>query len=195
MGYPPDYLSHVLPTLAKFVIAMALIMGVPAGCRKLRFPSVVGLLLVGVGIGPHGLGIIGANRPVADFFAELGKLLLMFFAGLEVDLALFKQASKKAITFGLTTTACPLILGIIVGLIFGYTGVAAVVLGSLLASHTLLAAPTITRLGLVKTEPITITYGATVMSDTLSLIVFAVCLSIYKTGFSIFSVGLQLGKL
>src|SRR5271163_3721030 len=57
-------------------------------------------------------------------------------------------------------------------------------LGSLLASHTLLGLPVIDRLGLHRLEPITVAIGATVMSDTLSLVVFAVCVSIYTTGFS-----------
>jgi Kef-type K+ transport system membrane component KefB len=98
----------------------------------------VGLLLSGILIGPHVLGIFGESTPIAGFFAELGKLLLMFFAGLEIDLALFRQARRKAITFGLFTTGIPLLLGTAVGLWFGYHTIAAVVLGSLLASHTLL---------------------------------------------------------
>ncbi len=187
-----DFLAHALPTLAKFAIAMAVIGGVTAACRRLRFPTVVGLLLTGVLFGPHGLGVVGEHRPVADFFAELGKLLLMFFAGLEIDLTQFRKARKKSITFGLVTTSVPLILGTIVGLFFGRPLVPAIVLGSLLASHTLLAASTIVNLGLLKYEPITITFGATVISDTLSLIVFAVCVSIFKTGFSASAIGLQL---
>jgi Na+:H+ antiporter len=43
----------------------------------------VGLLLFGVALWPHVLGFIGEHRPIANFFAELGKLLLMFSAGLE----------------------------------------------------------------------------------------------------------------
>jgi predicted Kef-type K+ transport protein len=42
----------------------------------------VGLLLFGVLLGPHVLGFFGEQQPIADFFAELGKLLLMFSAGL-----------------------------------------------------------------------------------------------------------------
>ena len=45
-----------LPNLAKFALAMAIIVGVPPLSRKLRLPSVVGLLLCGVVIGPHVLG-------------------------------------------------------------------------------------------------------------------------------------------
>ena len=108
----------------------------------------------------------------------------MFFAGLEIDLVLFRRARNRSIAFGLATTAVPLLLGSAVGLAFGYTIVPAIVIGSLLASHTLLGLPVINRLGLQRLEPVTVAVGATVMSDTLSLVVFAVCVSIYTTGFS-----------
>jgi Kef-type K+ transport system membrane component KefB len=181
-----------LPHLAIFALALAIIVGVPRLSRKLRLPAVVGLLLSGILIGPHVLGIFGESTPIASFFAELGKLLLMFFAGLEIDLALFRQARRKAITFGLFTTGIPLLLGTAVGLWFGYHTIAAVVLGSLLASHTLLGLPIIARLGETRLEPITVTVGATVMSDTLSLIVFAICASTFKSGFSASTLAVQL---
>ena len=62
--------SHALslPTLAKFAIAMAVIFSVPWLSLRVRLPPVVGLLLSGVVLGPHGLALIGENRPVADFF-------------------------------------------------------------------------------------------------------------------------------
>jgi Kef-type K+ transport system membrane component KefB len=75
-----------LPPLAKFGIAMAVIVGVPRLSHWVRLSPVVGLLLSGVLLGPHGLDLVGQNRPIADFFADLGKLLLMFIAGLEIDL-------------------------------------------------------------------------------------------------------------
>jgi Kef-type K+ transport system membrane component KefB len=171
---------------------MAIIVGIPPLCRRARLPAVVGLLLSGVVLGPHVLGIGGERTPIADFFAQLGKLLLMFFAGLEIDLAQFRRAQNKSITFGAITTFIPLLLGTAVGLLFGYQPVAAVVIGSLLASHTLLGAPIIVRLGETRLEPITITIGATVLSDTLSLIVFAICVPIYQSGFSVFGLVVQL---
>jgi Kef-type K+ transport system membrane component KefB len=51
--------------------------------RRLHLPAAVGLLLGGVIIGPYVLGFLSTVRPIADFLAELGKLLLMFFAGVE----------------------------------------------------------------------------------------------------------------
>jgi len=109
MGFFEFIRSHALalPHLAKFALAMAIIVGVPPLSRKVRLPAVVGLLLCGVVIGPHVLGFFPVHPSIADFFADLGKLLLMFFAGLEIDLALFRRARTRSIIFGLTTTGIP----------------------------------------------------------------------------------------
>lgn len=81
-----------MPSLAKFAIALAVLVGVPPLSRVVRLPAVVVLLITGIVIGPHGLQLFGEHHPVIDFFAELGKLLLMFFAGLEIDLERFRKA-------------------------------------------------------------------------------------------------------
>jgi Kef-type K+ transport system membrane component KefB len=194
MGLIEFLRSHALalPTLAKFAVALAVIVGIPPLSRRVRLPAVVGFLLSGVVLGPHGLGLFGENRPIADFVAELGKLLLMFCAGLEINLALFRQERKKTTIFGLLTTLLPLLLGTAVGLLFGYHPIPALVLGSLLASHTLLAFPIVARLGETSLEPVTITAGATMLSDTLSLIVFAICVPMYQSGFSVSGLAVQL---
>jgi Kef-type K+ transport system membrane component KefB len=177
-------LVDALPPLAKFAVAMAIIVGVPPLARRVGIPEAVGLLLFGVVLGPYVLGLFGEDRPIANFFAELGKLLLMFSAGLEVDIILFRKAQTRSIIFGLVTTIVPLILGTLLALAFGYAIIPAIVVGSLLASHTLLGLPTVRRLGALRLEPIIVTIGATVLSDTLSLIVFAICVPTFTTGFS-----------
>jgi Kef-type K+ transport system membrane component KefB len=189
--------DHVLalPDLAKFAIVIAVMVGTPPLARRIGIPGMVGLLLFGVILGPHVLGFFGENHPVASFFAELGKLLLMFAAGLEVDMQLFRQAEKRAIAFGGATTMAPLLLGTACGLAFGYAVIPAIVIGSLLATHTLLSLPIITRLGAGRLEPVVVAIGATVVSDTLSLIVFAICLSSYTTGFSVSGLLIQLVEI
>ena len=189
-----DYF-FTLPELAKFALAMVMLVVIPNICHRLHLPAAVGLLLGGVIVGPYALGFFGTDRPIADFFAELGKLLLMFFAGLDIDLALFRRARNRSITFGVTTTMVPLVFGSAVGFAFGYAAIPAVVIGSLLASHTLLGLPILDRLGLMGLEPVTVVVGATVMSDTLSLIVFAICVSIYTTGFSTSALALLLAEI
>src|SRR5215472_9697504 len=109
-----------LSPLSRFVVALAAVLVVPPVCRRVKLPPVVGLLLAGIILGPFVLDIFGEQRPIADFFSDLGKLLLMFYAGLDVDLALFRQSQRKVTIFGLITTTLPLVLGTAVGLWFGY---------------------------------------------------------------------------
>lgn len=184
--------AGALPPLAKFGIVMAIIVCVPSVLKRAGLPAVVGLLLSGVAIGPYGLDLFANHRPVADFAAELGKLLLMFFCGLEIDLVLFRRVQGRSIKFGLLTTLIPLGLGTMVGFLFGYGALASIVLGSLLASHTLLGSSIVKEVGVTRTEPVTVTIGATVFSDTLSLIIFAICVSTYKSGFSVSGLAVQL---
>ena len=93
-----------LPVLAKFAIGMVMLVTIPRLSRRIHIPGAVGLLLGGVIVGPYVLGIFGTVRPIADFLAALGKLLLMFFAGLEIDLALFRRARNRSIALGIVTT-------------------------------------------------------------------------------------------
>jgi Kef-type K+ transport system membrane component KefB len=189
--------AHVvaLPNLAKFAIVMAVIVGVPAFARRIRLPDLVALLVFGVFLGPHVLGVYGADHPIVQFFAELGTLMLMFTVGLEVDINLFREARTRALIFGLITTLVPQVLGTAFGLAFGYPMIPAVVIGSLLASHTLISLPIVTRLGAIGLEPVVVTIGATIVSDTLSLIVFGICVSTYTTGFSPFGLALQIVEI
>ncbi len=186
--------SHILalPDLAKFAVVVAVIVGVPAMTRRLRIPDMVGLLVFGVLLGPHVLSFFGQDRPIAEFFAEMGKLLLMFSAGLEIDVVLFRRVQGRSIIFGVATTFLPLLLGTLYGSACGYALIPAIVIGSLLASHTLLGLSIVARLGGMRLEPVVVAVGATVMSDTLSLIVFAVCISTYTTGFSVSGLAVQL---
>jgi hypothetical protein len=94
-----------LPVLAKFALGMVMLVTIPRFCRRLHVPAAVGLLLGGVIVGPYVLGFFSMDRPIADFMAELGKLLLMFFAGLDIDLALFRRAWDAFRASWVTTTS------------------------------------------------------------------------------------------
>lgn len=181
--------------MGRFAIGMALLVLVPQLARRTRLPDVVGLLLGGVLFGPHVLDVFSEHRPTVVLFGDLGTLLPMFFAGLGLGLALFRQRRFRAVVFGMLTTTIPLALGTQVALWLGYALVPAIVVGSLLASHTLLGLPIVTRLKANALEPVVVAVSATVMSDTLSLAVFAVCLSIFVGGFSLPSISLQLAEI
>src|SRR6516225_1231324 len=185
MEWLDGFRSHAvaLPNLAKFAIVMAIIAIAPAIARRVRIPALVVLLAFGVLLGPYVLDVAPVNHPIVQFFGDLGRLLLMFAAGLEIDINLFRKSRTRSVIFGLITTMVPQLLGTAYGLAFGYAIIPAIVIGSLLASHTLLAMPIVTRLGTLRLEPVVVTIGATLVADTLSLLVFGICVSIYTTGF------------
>jgi len=194
MEWLDGFRSHAvaLPNLAKFAIVMAIIASAPALARRVRIPALVVLLAFGVLLGPYVLDVAPVNHPIVQFFGDLGRLLLMFAVGLEINIDLFHKEQNRSIIFGLITTIMPQVLGTVYGLAFGYGIIPAIVIGSLLASHTLLAMPIVTRLGAVGLEPVVVTIGATMVSDTLSLIIFGICVSIYTTGFSPSGVAIQI---
>ncbi len=190
-----DTLVLGLPPMARFCIAMLILFTIPPLCRRIRLPAVVGLLAAGVLIGPHGVGIAPRHGEIAEFFAELGKLLLMFFAGMEIDLVQFNRTRNRSIGFGLLTFSLPLATGLLVGVAFGYTLIGALLIGSLLASHTLIAYPIVEKLGQLRNEAVTVTIGATVFTDVAALLILAVCIPIHTSGFAPDTFAIQLLEL
>ena len=191
----PEAAPVELPVLARFAIIMAICLTVPPLCRRIRIPACVGLLFVGVVVGPNELHLFPQEGPVAGFLAQVGKLLLMFFAGLEIDLSQFQRTGKRSVGFGLLTFAIPQVMGTAVGLWAGYGWLAGVLIGSLMASHTLLGFPIVQRMKLVSGEAVAVTIGGTVLTDLLSLLVLAVCLPIYTSGFSTSAFAIQIVEL
>lgn len=185
----------LLPPMARFAVTMLVLLTVPPLCRRVRLPSVVGLLAAGVLFGPYALKVAAKNAEVAEFSAQIGKLLLMFFAGLEIDLAQFNQTRNRSMGFGLLTFALPLTAGFLVGLAAKSSLIGALLIGSLLASHTLLGFPIVERLGKLRNEAVTVTIGATVFTDTAALLVLAICIPIFKSGFAFGPFAIQLLQL
>lgn len=184
-----------LPLLARFAVALILFLSVPALCRKLRLPSIVGLMAAGIVLGPNGLQVAPKNSEVAHLFADIGKLLLMFFAGLEIDLTQFQRVRNRALVFGIASFAIPLAMGAALIPFFGYGWLTAVLLGAIFASHTLLGYPIVQRQGLIRNEAVTVAICGTIFVDVAALLVVAICIPIHTTGFSISAFLFQLFEL
>jgi Kef-type K+ transport system membrane component KefB len=184
-----------LPLLVRFALILAIFLLIPPLCRRLRMPAAVGLLLAGVALGPSGLHTLPNAAPVAEFFAEIGVLLLMFFAGLEIDLSQFRRTGVRSLAFGSLTFSIPLVVGAVIGMLAGYGWLAGLLIGSLMASHTLLGFPIVQRMKLVSDEAVAVTIGGTVFTDLASLLVLAICLPIHTSGFSASAFALQVGEL
>ncbi|MFC7048593.1 cation:proton antiporter [Emcibacter nanhaiensis] len=103
---------HALTYLAS-VLAAAFVGG--AVFKKLKQPVMIGYIIVGLVLGPSVFGLVGSREEVS-LLAELGILLLLFVAGMELDLNNFKSVSK----ISLITCGAQIILGLAVMFILGW---------------------------------------------------------------------------
>nr|WP_039897478.1 cation:proton antiporter [Lyngbya sp. PCC 8106] len=181
--------------IVTFTILLLVSLTLPPWFERLRLPGLVGLLLAGVVLGEHGLGLLNSQSETMKLLSDIGKIYLMFVAGLEIDLVQFQSKKNRSIGFGISTFIFPMLAGVAIGLWFGFGWNAAILIGSLLASHTLLAYPIVQRLGLIDTEPIIISVGATIFTSISALLVLAICVSVQAGEFSLFSLSWQLGTL
>lgn len=186
---------HLEP-IVSFAILLTVILIVPLLFERLKLPGLIGLLVAGLVLGPHGFRLLNNESETLKLLSGIGLIYLMFVAGLEIDMEQFERTKHRSIGFGTFTFLVPLIVGTIVGRMFGFGWNASVLIGSLFASHTLLAYPIISRLGVINNEAVTVTIGATIFTDIGSLLVLAVCVGIHQGEFSTFSlVRLLLGLI
>ena len=92
-------------------------------------PGIIGLLVGGLVIGPHGLGIVGSGNTSIPDLGQIGLLYLMFVAGLELDLRLVQAHRRQTLIYSALTFTLPLSAGTVVGLAIGFSGAAAILLG------------------------------------------------------------------
>ena len=190
-------LSSFLPDspIVPFTILLLVILTIPPIFEKFKLPGLVGLLVAGVILGSDGLGLLDAKTETMKLLSDIGKIYLMFVAGLEIDLEDFRKKKNRALVFGIATFALPLLTGTAIGQAVGMSLNASVLLGSLLASHTLLGYPIVNRLGVVGNEAVVVTIGATIFTDIAALLVLAICISIHAGELSIATLLIQLGAL
>ncbi|MBW4574408.1 MAG: cation:proton antiporter [Aphanothece sp. CMT-3BRIN-NPC111] len=181
--------------IVPFSILLVVILTVPYFFERLRLPGLVGLLAAGVALGPNGLRLLQHESETMKLLSDIGLVYLMFVAGLEVDIEQFRRTKNRSIGFGSFTFLVPLIFGTIVGRLFGFGWNASILIGSLFASHTLLAYPIVSRLGVVGNEAVTVTIGATIFTDIGALLVLAVCIGIHAGDFTIVKLFTLLGSL
>jgi Kef-type K+ transport system membrane component KefB len=98
----------------------------------------------------------------------------MFIAGLELDLHMLRKQRNAAVMLGLVAFAVPLTAGLLIGWALGWSVPATILLGALFSSHTLIVYPSLRDAGLGGNPAVAAAVGATVLTDTLALIVLAV---------------------
>ena len=167
-----------------FLIVLLIILCAPI-LNKIKIPHIIGLILAGMILGPHGLNILDYDKSF-ELFGKVGILYIMFQAGLEIDLVTFKQNKTSGIIFGIFTFIIPMIIGSVCNkYLLNVSWTEAILIASMYASHTLIAYPIVSRMGIVKNKSISITIAGTIITVTASLIVLAVVIATTKGTMSI----------
>ena len=167
-----------------FSLILFIILLSPLLLKKINIPGIIGLIIAGVVIGPHGLNILAKNSAI-DLFSTIGLLYIMFIAGLELDLNEFKSNRNKSILFGFFTFIIPLAIGFPVCFyLLKYNFNTSFLTASMFATHTLVAYPIVSKFGVSKNQAVAITVGGTILTDTAVLIILAVIMGNHQGSLS-----------
>lgn len=165
-----------------FSLILFIILLSPIFLRKLKIPGIIGLIISGVIIGPHGFNILEKNSAI-DLFSTIGLLYIMFIAGLELEIIEFKKNKYKSFGFGIFTFIIPLSIGIpVCYYLLHYNISASILISSMFSTHTLVAYPIVSKFGISKNQAVATTVGGTIFTDTAVLIILAIIVGSYSGG-------------
>jgi Kef-type K+ transport system membrane component KefB len=157
-----------------FSLLLFIVLLSPILLKRLNIPGIIGLIISGLIIGPHGLNILEKSTAI-DLFSTIGLLYIMFIAGLELDMNEFKANKYRSFFFSIFTFIIPLSIGFPVCYYFlGYDFNASFLTASMFATHTLVAYPIVSKFGISKNQAVAVTVGGTILTDTAVLIILAV---------------------
>ena len=157
-----------------FTLVLLIVLLAPIIFKKFRIPGIVGLIIAGIFVGPHGFGFLDQTSGI-KLFSTAGLLYLMFLAGLELDLKDFKKHQDRSLVFGSLTFFIPLGFGFIASYYFlHFSFVSSLLLASMFSTHTLISYPIASRLGITRNEAVTLTIGGTIITDTAVLLMLAI---------------------
>lgn len=187
------------------LIALIILAAKAAGylSTRLRQPSVFGELLVGLILGPSFINLFNlpfiTNTHVGDVITELGELgvlLLMFLAGLELNLSDLAKNARVAGYAGTLGVVLPVLLGLLVGELTGMDFSHAMFLGLTLgATSVSISAQVLIELKVLRSRVGLGLLGAAVFDDVLVILLLSTYLALESGSGGFLSILLVVGKM
>ncbi len=171
------------------ILAIFIALAKAGGYISLRLgqPSVLGEIIVGVLLGPTLFDVIHwvpftdphLGEVVAEI-AELGVLLLMFLAGLELHVSELARSGRVAALAGTLGVVLPVVMGFGAGLLFQMPAQSALFVGLILAATSVsISAQTLMELGVLRTRVGVGLLGAAVFDDVLVVLLLSVMTALF----------------
>jgi CPA2 family monovalent cation:H+ antiporter-2 len=167
-------MTHQTPLLATLAAALlgAWVLGLLA--QKLRLSPIVGYLVAGIVIGPYTPGFVG-DVELASQLAEVGVVLLMFGVGLHFHLSDLLDVKRIAIPGALIQSTAATVMGLGLGLAFGWPATHGVVLGMALSvASTVVLLRGLEAHDLVTSPAGHVAIGWLIVEDILTVVVLVV---------------------
>ena len=177
------------------LIVLSLILFTPMLMERVKVPAIVGLILAGMLVGPHGVHVLDRDASF-EIFGKVGLYYIMFLASLGMNLTDVHRYRWGALAFGAVSFVLPMGLGFLAndwGL--GLSVPANVLIAAMYSGHTLLTYPLVMRWGLARHRAVGIAVGGTILTNVLTLVVLAVVGGMFKPEGGDFNVWLLLGRV
>lgn len=164
--------------VTEFLALLALLLGggmIGAGImKKIKFPTIIGFIIIGMIAGPYGLGIV-KDVDLINLLAELGIIILLFVVGLEFSLQKLRQAGIKAIIVGLTELSIMFFLAYIGAFSLGWSHIESLYLAGILSiSSTAISLRLMRDMKLVRTKEFNTVITILIVEDLAAVLLLVI---------------------
>src|SRR5436309_8243065 len=189
--------------LAQLILLMLVGRLLGEAMNRIGQPSVMGMLLGGIVIGPSILGVLWPDlqqtifprmpeqKAMLDAIAQLGILLLLLLAGMETDLKLVRKVGRAALTVSLSGVAVPFTCGSALGQLMPETLlphehhrlVTSLFLGTALSISSIkIVAAIVREMGFTRRNLGQIIVASAICEDSIGWVIIAIIFSLAQAG-------------
>ena len=157
---------------------------------RLKLPIVLGELIAGMIVGPFALGglqiidgkqLLQINDEI-KILGEMGAIVILFMAGLEMTPKEFLKGGKAALVVGTLGVVIPFFVGLTVFQLFGFDALQSMLIATALTATSIaISIQVLSEFGKLKTPEARLIIGAAIIDDILAIAVLSVVTSIAGT--------------
>lgn len=154
---------------------------------RMKLPIVLGELIAGMIVGPFALGgiqiadgkqLLQINDEIR-ILGEMGAIVILFMAGLEMTPKEFLKGGKAAFTVGTLGVVVPFFVGLAVFMAFGFDALQSMLIATALTATSIaISIQVLSEFGKIKTPEARLIISAAIVDDILAIAVLSVVTSI-----------------